>query len=359
MLRAATFASNPRLPGSMAAFLTRNVAAISVALKALGDGRPLRIALIGSGVFEPLTTANSRMPADSVIVAFDVSGEVVSLLNSMLTGKLVSLQELAERHSSWGWASTEDSGLFREMGIDDARLFHRPNHIGTGLPESQTLVALQQDVSVVDWRLPEGNWDLIVCNNLLPNLSLSRGQAVVPRLMDVFYEAVAPDGLCLVGTTDSHWYGAGVFPAVTRHFGGELRRCVEASSWSLAAIAERVFVRERDSDSLFLDGYTYFFLGKDNFPSHRLCMGLGKEEPDWTADLEHFDVDANNIFDLIYQRHLIGAFRVGRRISGWATRLPFPTSVAAAFEEWPDDVIEWNICEKVMRSQRSVPGTLL
>ena len=128
MTGAKTFASNPDIPVSVATFASRNAAAMALALRAQMGNRPLRVALLGGGVFEPLV-ASALAPASSTVLAVDTSREVFSALRSITggTGHAEELRSVIE--GSWPQSTERDRRVLRTLGINVDLLFDQQGRL--------------------------------------------------------------------------------------------------------------------------------------------------------------------------------------------------------------------------------------
>jgi len=347
--------SNPVLGKSTASHWGRNDVAINLAIQMLGNRRPLDVAILGSGVFEPLTTAASlRLPAGSCVWAFDASEAVIAGLNSILTTSRDLVQGgdqsiLGPRLDLCQYSSRE---YLETLGIETGLILDDTLRIAVDPILTHRLRVRLVDILNLPqiWSDEQKSWDLIVCNNVLPGISILNQPGTVSQFVKNLWNFSRPGGLILIGTIDSHVYKSSRHPKGLEHFASEAAYAIHSSPWELLLWIERAFVQEPYGQLLLLDGYTYFILGREVeritsqeiFQQHVLPFGIRD------ALYCRQNVSEEQLWKLLDHHHIVGAIRIGGTFASILLSSPFPKSVISILGKSNVADHTFKICEQLL-----------
>src|SRR5215213_1992931 len=189
--------SSPVLGKSLASFLGRNDAAINLALELVSHKPRVDVAIFGSGIFEPITTAASlRLSPQSSVTAYDKSPVVISGLNSILNNTLQQDQPSVLRE--WQpWLQTPEhltTHLVRhlkQVGVDTSLLWDHGGRLAISNHIASVLTVRSFDLTQLQ-PSEQALWDVIVSINVLPNISIELGPGAVDNLLATLWRCLRP-----------------------------------------------------------------------------------------------------------------------------------------------------------------------
>jgi len=347
--------SAPALGTSRASFWGRNEAGIGLALDLLRFRGPIEVAILGSGIFEPLTTAASRrLPSGSRVYAYDNSPDVLSALRNVLhKGDWIARDVLAE--NSFGYQSTVPDTLLHlleKLGVETRLLWDRGGRLVVDERiRSALLVFFLDMVRQTKEQLPFGPpADVIICNNVLPNISVAAGPSIVGGILELMWTGLRDEGVAVIGTISSHFYESIFHPQELTHFSGEIAKSLRGSPWKLLGWADRAYVREYSSGSEIQDGYMYIFLGKvtGDFNIHLSGGSLPGPIGLRPDELEYSCCGEQELWELSRNKHVPLAVRSNNLFSVVSTVSPFPQSLTKLFKGTNVTEISLGVCERLL-----------
>jgi hypothetical protein len=349
--------SNPILGHSTAAFVGRNDAAINLVLDLFRKKDAIKIALLGSGIFEPLTIAASRrLPKKSLVAAYDNSPKVISMLRDLLRTGLPLPDSIIRKSESWKLNFTKQLisrlNYLERIGTDTSLLLSSRDRISSECRLNSILQVHEFDITDLprQWLAEQKQWDIIACINVLPNLSISLGPGIIPSWLQNLADFLKPGGLAIIGSLDSHFYQSSYHPEKSTHFSGELFSSIQCAPLKLIGWVDRTYVKEIFEGKELMDGYIYLFLGKDSCDFRESLSQVHTLIPDQipasliTEEI-HLEDDALRISRI---SHVLAAFRSRQVFRMVRTRLAFPQSLELFFTDTNKGELSLGICERLL-----------
>jgi hypothetical protein len=337
----------------------RNDAAINLALDLLRGRASIDVAMIGSGIFEPLTTAASRrLPTGVSITAYDNSPFVCSFLESLLKDTLPpkTLDPSFAPHSPKVNSRVIDSVILAQylmsVGVDpDLMPCTEKGFLITERVRSKLRIQCCDVKQVVrEWQANGDQWDAIICINVLPNVSVTSGPGTVRALLSKLEKSLRTGGVALIGTICSHFYESKRHPKGLEHFAGEIFRCIHNSPWTLLGLIDRAFLREKLEGVDIMDGYTYLFLGKEtaDFSAHLAYGNLSAPQVIPSSLIEITTLREDKIWQHSRERHLLAGLRCGTEFKVVQVHSCFPGSLDRIFATTDSTELSLGLCEKIL-----------
>jgi hypothetical protein len=332
---------------SPASFVGRNDAAINLCLELVRNRGPLAIALTGSGIFEPLTTAASKRLSDADHIAvYDSAVSVTTTLRGLLQPNVTrKRREIAK-------LSAVDREILVDLGIDVSLLWKKDGSFQPTESIRRRISILRSDLFdlPVFWAGISRQWDLIVCVNVLPNIAIQHGEGAVGFILDGLWGATCDQGIALIGTIDSHLYQSCHHPTHRQFFAREMQRAVQKSRWEVLALVERAFVRESHGQGTLRDGYVYLILGKNSPDLSKIIWRANSVVPRGLPRNMYIaqSIPAESLWQQIEKRHVLGAFKVGSQYRTISLRERFPKSLATVLALTGQSHLSFGICENLL-----------
>ena len=307
----------------------------------------LEVALIGSGIFEPLTTAASkRVSTVDRIVAYDSALSVTRTLERLLQptldhedGKLVRLSPL-------------NRNRLLNIGIDTSLLWDRSGKFRPTKSVKRRISVYRRDLFdlAAQWSASSQQWDLIVCVNVFPNISIRHGEGVVEFILDQLWHFTRDRGLALIGTIDSHFYHSDLHPTRLGFFSQEMRRAVQKSRWDVIGLVERAFVREKRDAHMLSDGYLYLILGKNGCDFSEVLSDVGKLVPRNLPQSFYLlnSLPVETFWHMTANHHVLAAFKAGSTFHFISLRESFPNSLSTVLALTHESDLSFGICENLL-----------
>jgi hypothetical protein len=244
--------------------------------------------------------------------------------------------------------------MLSDIGVDTSIFWNTNGDFRNNDRAKQMISAVQGSLFDLpgEWKRLAQQWDIIVCNNLIPNLAILHGKGVVQGLLDELWDCTRDDGVALIGTIDSHFYASNRHPSKFRFFSQEIQQSVRRSRWNVLGIVERAFVRESTSQMILLDGYQYLILGKTSRDFSDLMKDVKKMRPK-NVPRELYELSSfptSSLWDRAAERHILGAFKTGPSYRCISLRLPFPQSVHNVLTLTAQDHFSFGIVETLLSS---------
>lgn len=265
MLQACHFTSSGSLGRSVATFWGRNDAAVNLVFSRVPEART--IAILGGGICEPITVAASRfLNSDARVIAFDAARKVDSVLR-----RLVAPGDAFSASTGAGLPAIPTARTLKylqRVGVDTSsfRVHHGRFSLGTDIKGRLTSRCADMSRLLRKWRAQGHRSDVILCNNVLPNISVESGPAAVPKILDQFADVITASGVIVLGVVDSQLYQC-KHPHHLEYLSAEIVRALgrnrrlRVDGWF-----SRAWVRERVAAGVLLDGYSFLILRRRDAP---------------------------------------------------------------------------------------------
>lgn len=319
------FTTNPVLSTSEFSYPGRNDRAIEVAASLARSKMRcpcqdvFTILLVGSGVYEPLVCLRSPYIAENTVVhALDSATCVIDQLNKMKLGGIGDPDFFTQKNE---WKNFRDLSHPRVLSRQEAHRLYT-SHL--------TLEAAYGHLEATGIT-----FDLIVCNNLVPNLLANRDPPPVSTQLSKLSGLMKPRGCLLLGTIDSSIYPSKEHPKYLSDYPWRGREVYRSLPLELVFWCSRVIVREPFRGGDLIDGYTYlFFMSSAPPATHKLAAGLpghtfprGLKPPDF-QNMENID----DLWTCSEQRYVWWGVNAGESVAA-ALGDVFPLGSAAITKE--------------------------
>ncbi len=259
MLQASHLTSSGSLGRSLATSWGRNDAAVNLVFSRVPEART--IAILGGGICEQITVAASRfLNSAARVSAFDSARNVDSVLR-----RLVAPGDACSASSGAGLPALPTARTLthlQRVGVDTSsfRIRHGRFRLGPGL--KRRLTSDRTDVSTLlrKWRAQGHRSDVLVCNNVLPNISVASGPTAVPKILDQCADVITASGVVVLGVVDSQLYQS-EHPRGLAYFSAEIVRALGPNRrLRIDGWFSRAWVRERVAAGMLFDGYSFLIL---------------------------------------------------------------------------------------------------
>ena len=152
------------VPASVASYLGRNDAAVNLALEIVGSKRPLDVAILGSGLFEPVSLAASkRLATGSLVAVYDSSPEVILGLSKLFTRSepFTKIRTAVDPWpASWRFPKHESEAYLQSLGVNTNLLWDKTGRCTVGLRPLQIEINEFDILRIADlWQAANCHWD--------------------------------------------------------------------------------------------------------------------------------------------------------------------------------------------------------